>query len=61
MKECPRCKALRMYDDNVFNSLSRRDGKTYIYNNCGNDEAMIDGGLMEPDNLEREFVKAHKD
>lgn len=60
MKECPKCKNLTMHDEEVLNSLSRRDNKTYICNDCGNEEALIDLGEMEPDENDREFVKTHK-
>lgn len=39
--------------------MSRRDSKTYICHECGNDEAVIDLGWMEPDDIELEFVKTH--
>ena len=59
MKECPRCHRETMEDEQVLNSLSHRDGQTYICNDCGNDEAMIDLGEQEPDDVELEFVKTH--
>ena len=42
MKTCPRCKLLALEDIDVRNSLSRKDNKTYICNQCGTDEAMED-------------------
>jgi len=60
MKECPRCGELTMHDEEVMNSLSRRDGETYICNECGDDEHLIDSGYMKPDETERKFVKTHK-
>ena len=60
MKKCPRCKKKTLLDDKFLNSLSRRDGKTYICNTCGNEEAMIDLGEMEPNQVEIKFVKTHK-
>ena len=59
MKECPRCHRETMEDDQYLNSLSRRDAKTYICNKCGDEEALIDMGFMEPDEREMEFVKTH--
>lgn len=60
MKKCPRCKKNKMHDEQALNSLSRRDNKTYICNDCGNDEAFIDAGMMEPDKLEKRFVGGEK-
>ena len=60
MKKCPRCKRMTLHPEQALNSLSRRDGKTYICNTCGDEEAMIDLGSMEPDKVEKEFVKTHK-
>lgn len=60
MKKCPRCKRMTLNPDEAINSLSRRDDKTYICNTCGDDEAMIDLGLIKPDDIEEEFVKTHK-
>jgi hypothetical protein len=48
---CPKCQELlpenpglwkRLHPRLVMNSLSRRDNKTYICNDCGNAEAMAD-------------------
>ena len=60
MKRCPRCTLLKMHDEQALNSLSRRDGKTYICNDCGEDEALIDLGELKPDEMEKEFAKTHK-
>ena len=59
-KKCPRCGKLRMYVKKIYNNLSRRDNKTYICNECGTEEALIDNGRMEPTVLERNFVKKLK-
>jgi hypothetical protein len=56
MKECPRCHKPALHDDPARNTLSLRDDKTYICNDCGDDEAFIDLGEMVPDELERDFV-----
>jgi len=58
MKKCPRCHQLTMKDDDVLNSLSRRDNKTYICNECGHDESYIDARMMPVGKLERDFVAA---
>ncbi len=42
MKKCPRCKKLKLKEEQAMNALSRRDNKTYICSDCGTDEAMID-------------------
>jgi len=60
MKKCPRCGNRSMHDEKAMNSLSRRDGRTYICNNCGNEEAFIDQGWREPDEREKKFVETHK-
>ena len=59
MKKCPRCKKMKLEDEQQLNALSRR-ASVYICNTCGDDEAMIDLGSMEPDKVEKEFVKTHK-
>ena len=59
MKTCPRCHKETMRDEEVLNSLSRRDGRTYICSDCGIEEALIDLGEREPDERELEFVKTH--
>ena len=56
MKKCPRCHRMLMRDDDVLNKLSRRDNKTYICFECGEDESGIDLGVQRPDQLERDFV-----
>lgn len=56
MKECPRCHKMTMKDEDVLNSLSRRDNKTYICNDCGKAESYIDFGIDDPDEIERDFV-----
>ena len=43
---CPRCLKNELIPNMVFNSLSRRDNDTYICNECGTEEGMIDEGLM---------------
>jgi hypothetical protein len=47
---------MTIQDREVMNCLSRRDNKTYICNECGNEEAYIDEGWRMPDQLERDFV-----
>ena len=59
MKECPRCHKETFEDEDGLNSLSRRDNRTYICNDCGNEEADIDAGYLQPDERELEFVKTH--
>jgi len=56
MKVCPRCKKLKLEDDDVLNSLSHRDGKTYICNDCGVEESFIDLGMVLPTEIENRFV-----
>ena len=58
MKECPRCHEMTLQDESGRNALSRRDNKTYICNECGDEEAMIDLGEMPPGDIEREFLSA---
>lgn len=60
MKKCPRCGFKKVHDEEALNSLSRRDGKTYICNDCGNEEAMIDLDCRVADARELEFIKTHK-
>ena len=59
MKECPRCHKLTMRDDMLLCSRSRRDGRTYICKDCGDEEAEIDLGVLKPSNAELEFVRTH--
>ena len=54
--KCPRCKTRELNDEQVLNSLSRRDNETYICNPCGKEEAFIDTGLMVANERERRFV-----
>jgi len=56
MSLCPRCKKETLKIYRALNALSRRDAETYICNTCGHEEALIDCGAMEPDDIEREFV-----
>lgn len=37
---CPRCKTNELHPKEVYNSLSRKDNKTYICNICGTKEAL---------------------
>jgi len=39
---CPKCGRKKVYEEKVLNKLSRRDNKTYICQDCGNDEAVVD-------------------
>lgn len=48
-KICPRCKENELNPCLPVNSLSRRDNKTYICEQCGMDEAMIDYFREEED------------
>jgi rubrerythrin len=41
-KICPRCNVNELHEEDVMNSLSRRDNKTYICSECGVAEAMED-------------------
>lgn len=52
---CPRCEDNFLHENEVHNSLSRRDNKTYICNYCGEEEAYIDAGLMPMNELEFNF------
>lgn len=56
MKTCPRCGEETLDEDDVYNSLSRRDNKTYICATCGVEESMIDLGEQERDWREMEFL-----
>ena len=42
---CPKCKENEIHADEVMNSLSRKDNKTYICNSCGVQESMEEMGL----------------
>jgi predicted RNA-binding Zn-ribbon protein involved in translation (DUF1610 family) len=44
---CPRCKENELHPIEVMNSLSRKDNKTYICNDCGNEEAFEDFNLSQ--------------
>jgi len=55
MKVCPRCRKLKMLDEQSLNSLSRR-GNVYICNDCGDEEARIDMKMMSPTEIEKRFV-----
>jgi uncharacterized protein YlaI len=39
---CPVCKVNELDEDEVMNSLSRKDNETYICNDCAVQEAMAD-------------------
>ncbi len=41
-KRCPACGENKMHPEEVRNSLSRRDNKTMICNDCGMREALED-------------------
>ena len=56
MKKCPRCKKDAMNDLQVRNALSRRDNKTYICRQCGEEEVLIDTGFQKADDIEISFV-----
>lgn len=58
MKLCPRCHLVTMRDEDEANALSRRDNKTYICNDCGEEEALIDSGDIQKNAIEREFVRS---
>lgn len=60
MKRCPRCRRIKLDEEQVMNSLSHRDRKTYICNTCGEEEAMIDMGLRLPNKIEKDFIKSLK-
>ncbi|MBA7536643.1 hypothetical protein ES705_28907 [subsurface metagenome] len=55
MKVCPRCRKLKMRDEQALNSLSRR-GDVYICNDCGDEEARIDMKIMSLTEIEKRFV-----
>jgi len=55
MKICPRCHQKTMEDEQALNSLSRR-GNVYICNPCGDEEALIDSGNLQPGDAEKRFV-----
>jgi hypothetical protein len=42
---CPSCKMNLLHEDEVMNTLSRKDNETYICNPCGTKEAMEEMGL----------------
>lgn len=50
-KRCPRC--LAKYEG--FPALSRRDNKTDICSDCGEEEALIDAGFKKPTEEEKSF------
>lgn len=56
MKECPRCHQRTLHDEEVMNSLSKRDYKTYICSGCGEVESLIDCGVKPASKMERDFV-----
>ena len=56
MKKCPRCNQLTLKNVPALNSLSRR-GSIYICNPCGDEEALIDIGKIQPTEIEKRFVK----
>ena len=60
MKMCPRCEQMPLDEDNALNSLSRRDNETHICDLCGDEEGLIDAGMMEINERERRFVEDHK-
>ena len=41
MKKCPCCDKMSLADEDVINSLSHVDNKTYICNDCGQKESFI--------------------
>jgi len=47
---------MTLEDEQVLNCLSRRDNETYICGECGNEEALIDEGIIPEDQIERDFV-----
>ncbi len=57
MKQCPRCYQITLLDEPALNALSRRDNKTYICNDCGEEEALIDTGYGMIDEREKTFIK----
>lgn len=57
-KECPRCHEQTLKDAEGRNALSRRDNKTLICSPCGEEEAFIDAGLMQPNDNEFNFKMA---
>jgi len=50
MKKCPCCDKMSMQDDEILNSLSHIDNKTYICNICGQNESFIgiNPSMVEP-------------
>lgn len=58
--QCPRCKEWKLHEEKELNSLSRRDNTTYICNSCGDEESLIDDGMLEPNEVEKEFIKILK-
>lgn len=56
MVQCPRCHKDKLDEVDVRNALSRRDNKTYICSDCGNEEAFIDAGLIAETINEAVFV-----
>lgn len=56
MNKCPRCGKEQLLDEEALNSLSRRR-PVYICNECGDEEAMIDSGYMEPTKNDLRFTQ----
>lgn len=56
MTTCPRCKEDTLHEKEVLNALSRRDNKTYICNDCGDEEAFSDAGFIQADETESNFI-----
>lgn len=51
---CPRCGQNGLHPEEVRNSLSRRDSETFICNECGMEEAMLDMGSQNPEARHRD-------
>lgn len=59
VNSCPRCRSNVLQEPKVEHcSLSRMDNETYICNDCGDEEAGLDAGLLyiTDDMLERDSV-----
>lgn len=50
LKKCPCCDKESMNDEQVMNSLSHVDDKTYICNDCGNKESLLN---LSPSNCDK--------
>ena len=50
MKKCPCCDKDSLNDEQVMNALSHIDNKTYICNDCGNKESLVN---LDPSSVDQ--------